>query len=85
MREREVDASDQLTHVVRLDRDERRHPQQGCAELAVGLRVDDAVRAQGPRDLGRVDRVVEVDRDDDGYTTHCINIINVCHILIPLL
>jgi hypothetical protein len=38
-----LDGGDELPHVVGLDRDEGCHPQLVAAELAVGLRVDDAV------------------------------------------
>ena len=42
-----------------------RDPQLVAPELAVGLGVDDAVRAQHRRDRGGVDRFVEVDRRGD--------------------
>src|ERR1700743_3086675 len=61
----EVDAPGQRLDVVRLDRGEHADPQLVAAELAVGLGVDDAVRAQGLGDRRRVDVVVEVDRADD--------------------
>ncbi|MFX6201692.1 hypothetical protein ABTF50_20040, partial [Acinetobacter baumannii] len=64
--DRVVDRADEASDVFRLDRDERRDAQLVAAELAIRLGVDDAVRAQTLRDRRSIDRVVEVDRDDDG-------------------
>ena len=51
--------------VAGIDRGEHPDAQLVAPELAVRLGVDDAVRPQGARDGGRVDRVIEVDRADD--------------------
>ena len=48
-----------------IDRREHADPQLVAPQLAVGLGVDDAVRAQRRREGRGVDRVVEVDRPDD--------------------
>src|SRR5690606_35363686 len=59
------DALDELTDVVGLDRREGRDTQLVASQLAVGLRVDDAVGPKRLRDHGGVDVVIEVDRGDD--------------------
>ena len=60
-----VDAGGQRGDVGRVDGGVHRDAELVAAELAVGLGVDDAVGAQGGRDRGGVDAVVEVDGADD--------------------
>src|SRR5918996_3976185 len=60
-----VDAPGQLRHVVRLDGWVRCDPELIAAELPVRLRIYDAVRPQSRCHRTGVDRLLEVDRDDD--------------------
>ena len=60
-----VDAGGERLDVGGLDRREHPDPQLVAPELAVGLGVDDPVRAQGRGERRGVDAVVEVDRADD--------------------
>ena len=60
-----VDAGGERSHVGGIGGREHRRCAAGCAELAVGLDVDDPVGAQRRGQGGGVDLVVEVDRPDD--------------------
>src|SRR5687767_3640066 len=65
----DVDATGQALDIVGIDRREHADAQLVAAELAVAVRVDDAIGAQRGVDRRRVDATVgrrrEVDRADD--------------------
>src|SRR5680860_1016859 len=64
--EHEVQAACKSGNVAWIDRGVGGHPNLVAAELAVGLRVHDAVGPQRAGDVRCVDGGIEVDRDHDG-------------------
>ena len=60
-----VDTGREGCHIGRVDRREQRNPDLVPSQLAVRLGVDDAVASEHRRDVGRRDRVDEVDGRDD--------------------